>query len=104
MNSEVEKIIVMSEKESEIRIAILENGELVELFFEDIVGASIMGNIYLGRVENVIPSLEAYFVNIGTGKNAFLRFKDVQKGATLSKGSKVLVQVKKDHAMVKGHR
>ena len=55
MNSEVEKIIVMSEKESEIRIAILENGELVELFFEDIEEASIMGNIYLGRVENVIP-------------------------------------------------
>ena len=40
MNSEVEKIIVMSEKESEIRIAILENGELVELFFEDIEEAS----------------------------------------------------------------
>ena len=102
MNSEVEKIIVMSEKESEIRIAILENGELVELFFEDIEGASIMGNIYLGRVENVIPSLEAYFVNIGTGKNAFLRFKDVQKGTTLNKGSKVLVQVKKDPRDGKG--
>ncbi|WP_235598479.1 S1 domain-containing protein [Kosmotoga arenicorallina] len=49
---------------------------------------SYTGNIYLGKVESVVPSLEAAFVNIGIGKNAFLRFKDSQGKQTLEKGKK----------------
>ena len=64
---------------------------------------SYMGNIYLGKVENIVPSLEAAFVNIGIGKNGFLRFKDAGNDAKLEKGKKVLVQVKKDPIGSKGH-
>jgi len=98
----VDKRVLLSEKNGEIRVAVYEDGELVELFFEDLEESSIAGNIYLGRVESYVDSLEAYFVNIGTGKNAFLRRRDTFGNNTLKKGDKVLVQVKKDPTGRKG--
>ncbi|MEA2066573.1 MAG: Rne/Rng family ribonuclease [Thermotogota bacterium] len=94
--------IVFSHFEEEIRIALLKNDTLEEIFFEELDSDSYTGNIYLGRVENVVPSLEAAFVNIGIGKNAFLRFKDSLGKDKLTKNSKVLVQVKKDPMESKG--
>ncbi|HIP92600.1 MAG TPA: ribonuclease, partial [Thermotoga sp.] len=87
---------------------ILEDGRLYEVFSEEI--ESIRGNIYLGKVEKIVPALDAAFVNIGKGKNAFLRLKDLTKayistilgGKKISEGSKVLVQVKKDALGNKG--
>jgi len=81
---------------------IIEDGRLYEVFSEEI--ESIRGNIYLGKVEKIVPALEAAFVNIGKGKNAFLRLKDLTKtyintilgSKKISEGSKILVQVKKD--------
>ncbi len=71
---------------------------------------SIAGNIYLGRVENIIPGLDGAFVNIGGSRNAFLRFKDLSsrymkeilRKEALEKGDKILVQVKKDSTKIKG--
>ncbi|WP_245612703.1 Rne/Rng family ribonuclease [Kosmotoga pacifica] len=85
-----------------MRIAILDNGSLEEVFFEEMDNESYTGNIYLGKIENVVPSLEAAFVNIGIGKNAFLRFKDSPANQPLEKGKKILVQVKKDPIGSKG--
>lgn len=62
---------------TDIRVAVLEDGTLVELFVEDIKSRSKIGSIYKGRVEGIVPGLKAVFVNIGCEKNAFLHFSDV---------------------------
>jgi len=88
--------------------AILEDGRLYEVFSEEI--ESIRGNIYLGKVEKIVPALDAAFVNIGKGKNAFLRLRDLTKtyidtilgGKKIAEGDKILVQVKKDAVGNKG--
>ncbi|HNW46354.1 MAG TPA: Rne/Rng family ribonuclease [Thermotogota bacterium] len=119
-NSQIKRILV-STLEDEILLAVLEGQQLVELHFEEIDSESITGNIFLSRVENVVNSLDAVFVNIGTSKNAFLRNKDIVKKAylqqlggkatdahrsgaidSLSKGQKLIVQVKKDPIGSKG--
>lgn len=64
-------------EETSIRVAMLEDGALVELFVESQDARTVVGNIYKGRVDGVIPSLKAVFVDIGTGKNAFLHYNDV---------------------------
>ena len=57
-------------EENDIRAAILEDGALVELFVESLDARTVVGNIYKGRIDGIIPSLKAVFVDIGTGKNA----------------------------------
>ncbi len=94
--------IVFSRIEDEVRIASLDGDQLEEIFFEDMDSESVTGNIYLGKVENVVPSLEAAFVNIGIGRNAFLRFKDASGQQKLEKNNKVIVQVSKDPIGSKG--
>ena len=64
-------------EETSIRVAMLEDGALVELFVESQDARTVVGNIYKGRVDGVIPSLKAVFVDIGTGKNAFLHYNDI---------------------------
>ncbi len=88
--------------------AVVEDGKLVEVFSEDY--ESIAGNIYLGKIEKIISNLDGAFVNIGAGKNAFLRLREVTKGYLrnvlkadkLKEGMKILVQVKKDSTRMKG--
>jgi ribonuclease G len=69
--------IIFNVGEHLTRVAILEGQELVELFIEKNDNVNAVGNIYKGVVQEVIPSLQAIFVDIGTGKNAFLHFNDV---------------------------
>lgn len=57
---------------SETRVALLEDGELVEIYIERAEREEIVGNIYRGRVENILPGMQAAFIDIGYGKNAFL--------------------------------
>src|SRR4051812_30069308 len=71
------KQALINVEETDIRVAILEDGNLVELFVEDFRSLSNVGNIYKGRVEGIVPGLKAVFVNIGREKNAFLHFSDV---------------------------
>jgi RNAse G (EC 3.1.4.-) len=59
----------------ETRIAVLENGQLMELRFER--GERVVGNIYKGLVQNVLPGMDAAFVNIGLERNAFLYVGDI---------------------------
>ncbi len=56
----------------EVRAALLEDGQLAELFVEHPIAQRLVGNIYKGRVENVLPGMEAAFVNVGAERNAFL--------------------------------
>lgn len=90
------------------RIVLMERGEPIEVYYESREDESLVGNIYIGRVENVIPTLQAAFVDIGTGKNAYLYYgkkraaSDEEKTNRPKVGDTVLVQVEKDAVGEKG--
>ena len=98
------------------QIGVLEDGVLVEHFVAGDGQNSMVGNVYLGRVQNVLPSMEAAFVDIGRGRNAVLYAGEVNWDASglegkqrkieqaLSSGDQVLVQVTKDPVGHKGAR
>ena len=69
--------ILMSTTTEETRVAILEDEVLVELMVERPDSTRIVGDLYLGRVEAVLPGIQAAFVDIGTEKAAFLHVSDV---------------------------
>lgn len=71
------KEIVVSAEKSQTRIAILEKGELVELYIENPENVRTIGDIYLGKVRKIMPSIQAAFVDIGQKQDAFLHFSDV---------------------------
>lgn len=70
------EIVINSEKE-QTQIAIVENNELVELFIENPEHARTLGDIYLGRVRRIMPSIQAAFVDVGQKQDAFLHFSDL---------------------------
>jgi ribonuclease E len=99
------------------QIGVLEDGVLVEHYISKETSVSMAGNIYLGRVQNVLPSMEAAFVDIGKGRNAVLYAGEVNWDAAgleanqpkrienaLTSGESVLVQVTKDPIGHKGAR
>ena len=110
----MQEIIINQDKEKNKIVAICENGKLVEKYEEKIGQERLEGNIYLGKVENVLLGMQAAFVDIGTEKNTFIHIKDVipkvsnetgNKNEILSKydiknyirsGMPILVQVKRD--------
>ncbi len=93
-----------------IRIAVVEDGKLVELLWESKTHQSIVGNIYAGRVENVVKGMQAAFVDIGQERNAYLYYgqerattdANPKEGRKLKMGDTVLVQVIKDAVGDKG--
>jgi len=66
------KEIVLQSQAQGMRAAVFEHGDLVEVFEEEVGSSQLVGNIYRGRVENVLPGMQAAFVDIGLDKNAFL--------------------------------
>lgn len=118
----VERTMVVRERERHdgqgniTQVGVLEDGMLVEHFVTDETNTSIIGNIYLGRVQNVLPSMEAAFIDIGTGRNGVLYAGEVnwrQAGLggrarkieqAMKSGDQVLVQVAKDPVGHKGPR
>jgi ribonuclease E len=99
-----------------VQIGVLEDRVLVEHFVTSSGSGSLVGNVYLGRVQNVLPSMEAAFVDIGRGRNAVLYAGEVDWDAAglegkarkieqaLNTGDSVLVQVTKDPVGHKGAR
>lgn len=71
------KQVLINVEATEVRLAMLEDGALVELFVEDIQSKSNVGSLYLGRVEGIVPGLKAVFLNIGRERNAFLHFSGI---------------------------
>ena len=123
----VRKILINAVEPQEIRIGILEDGRLDQLYYERAAEKKYLGNIYKGRVVNVEPSIQAAFVDIGIGRNGFLHVSDVlgiYKDSTvvpvdrlservpgsrdmkmqdiLRKGQDILVQISKDSIGLKG--
>lgn len=112
----VDRSMVVRSKNNRIQIGVLEDGILVEHYVAKAAEASLIGNVYMGRVQNVLPSMEAAFVDIGRGRNAVLYSGEVDWDATeiaqqprrielaLKPGDTVLVQVTKDPVGHKGAR
>ena len=112
----VERTMVVRQRGDRTQIAVLEDGILVEHYVNRASHQSYVGNVYLGKVQNVLPSMEAAFVDIGKGRNAVLYAGEVNFDASglegqskriesaLKSGQSVLVQVTKDPVGHKGAR
>ncbi len=112
----VDRTMVVRSKDGKIQIGVLEDNILVEHYVAKSSEASLIGNVYLGKVQNVLPSMEAAFVDIGRGRNAVLYSGEVdwelaETGnqprrieLALKSGDTVLVQVTKDPVGQKGAR
>lgn len=104
----IKREILANTSFEETRIAIVEDGRLAEVLWERKSEESIVGNIYKGVVENVLPGISSAFVNIGYEKNAYLYISDVlgERGApidqTLKKGQHIMIQVAKEAISTKG--
>jgi ribonuclease E len=108
--------MIIRQRESLAQIAVLEDDILVEHYVDRASAASLIGNVYLGRVQNVLPSMEAAFVDIGRGRNGVIyageidwdyfgaegQNRKVEK--VLKSGQTILVQVTKDPVGAKGAR
>ena len=113
----VERVMVIRQRKDLIQIGVLEDKVLVEHYVARESQTSLIGNVYLGRVQNVLPSMEAAFIDIGKGRNAVLYAGEVnwqslghKEGqprkieSVLSSGQMILVQVTKDPVGHKGAR
>jgi ribonuclease G len=115
--------IVVNVNEEETRVAVLEDRVPVEIYIERAINQRLVGNIFKGRVENVLPGMQAAFVNIGLEKNAFLYVEDALPSRTpetnglsgsalssanicdiLKQGQETLVQIVKEPIGTKGPR
>ncbi len=108
--------LLVSVDPGEKRVAVIEDGVVVEVYLERPEQRSIAGNVYLGTVDNVLPGMEAAFVEIGLEKNGFLYVDEIvgpelegRKGARkiqdlIQRGQTVLVQAVKDPMKTKGAR
>ncbi|HEV2087754.1 MAG TPA: Rne/Rng family ribonuclease, partial [Cryptosporangiaceae bacterium] len=112
----VERVMVVRQVGDRTQIAVLEDDILVEHYVTRATATAYAGNVYLGKVQNVLPSMEAAFVDIGKGRNAVLYAGEVNWDAAgldgrprkietaLRGGDAVLVQVTKDPIGHKGAR
>jgi len=117
------KEIIINVGEEETKVAVLENKVLVEMYIERAPNQRLVGNIFKGQVENVLPGMQASFVNIGLEKNAFLYVEDAIPARTpevgqvlgksalginirdiLKQGQEVMVQIVKEPIGTKGAR
>jgi ribonuclease E len=112
----VERVMVVRQRGDRTQVAVLEDNILVEHYVARQSTSTMVGNVYLGKVQNVLPSMEAAFVDIGRGRNAVLYAGEVNWDASglegrarsieqaLKSGESVLVQVTKDPVGHKGAR
>jgi ribonuclease E len=112
----VDRVMAVRQRGDRTQIAVLEDGVLVEHYVTRNSSGTMAGNVYLGKVQNVLPSMEAAFVDVGRGRNAVLYAGEVNWDTTglegrarsieqaLRPGDSVLVQVTKDPIGHKGAR
>lgn len=118
----MQEILVNVDKQRNKTIVVVENGRLVEKYQENDGAERLEGNIYIGKVQNVLLGMQAAFVDIGKEKNTFIHIRDIMPKASNETGNKneslnkynikdyirtempILVQVKKDSTSKKGAR
>lgn len=114
------KKLVVNVSEGIENIFLLEDGELIEKYETSDCKKRLEGNIYIGRVQNVIKGLQAAFVNVGENKNAFIHLKDILSKVDVKEGKEdisnldindyvkigmpILVEIKRDATDKKGAR
>lgn len=105
------KTIVVNVMPEETRMALLEDDELLEVSVERTESGNIVGNIYKGKIKNVLPGMQAAFIDIGRDKNAFLYVGDIlppdmaqPSEHMLTAGQDILIQIVKDAIGTKGPR
>jgi len=107
------KRIIVNVIPEEIRMALSDDGRLLEVAVERTESDCMVGNIYKGRVENVLPGMQAAFINIGNGKNAFLyagdifphkSFQRLVEEDNLTVGAEIMIEIVKDAMGTKGPR
>ncbi len=105
------RIIVISSVLDQVLVGIIDDGHLIEFFLEQDEQSRVVGNIYKGKVENVLPGMSAAFVDIGLDRNAFLYVDDISSQTgnkritdLVHKGQEILVQVTKEPEGAKGCR
>lgn len=114
------KEIYIKQEENIKKIYLIENNIIIEKHEEDVENPMLEGNIYIGKVQNVITGIGAAFINIGKGKNAFIHLKDILPKVDITKeeldvetttinevikpGDPILVQVTRDKNFKKGAR
>ena len=111
--------VLLEEKNKEEKIALVENGNLIEYYEENESSDRKEGNIYVGTIKDIIVGMQSAFVDIGTEKNSFIHIKDILPKVDETKnkinkdinikdlikqGQKILVQIKKDSNEQKGAR
>ena len=116
----MKELVIKIENEIE-RVFLIEDGVLTEKYFDSKYKKRLEGNIYIGKVQNVIPGLQAAFVNVGENKNAFIHLKDVLPkrditkedgydleehdiGKVLKPGMPIIIEIKRDSYNKKGAR
>jgi ribonuclease E len=112
----VDRMMLVRSKDDKIQLCVLEDKVLVEHYVAQTHDGSLIGNVYLGKVQNVLPSMEAAFVDIGRGRNAVLYSGEVNWDAdglegqprkielALKSNDTILVQITKDSVGQKGAR
>lgn len=106
------KTIIANIMAEETRMALVENGHLAEVSVERSESGHIVGNIYKGKVKNILPGMQAAFVDIGRDKNAFLYLGDLPRAVSdsvgqhpnVTAGQEIVVQIVKDAMGTKGPR
>lgn len=105
------KTIVVNIMPEETRMALLEDNELLEVSVERTQSGNVVGNIYKGKIKNVLPGMQAAFIDIGRDKNAFLYVGDIMPQSLsqpsehmLTAGQDILIQIVKDAIGTKGPR
>ena len=116
------EILVQTKTKEEKELAVMEDGVLTERYIENEKQKRLEGNIYIGKVENVLKGIQAAFVNLGEDKNAYIHVKDMIPSPDNVHGTKevkmtsldirqfvhegeyILVQVKRDATNLKGAR
>ena len=111
--------ILICKEQQERKIALLDNGKLLEYYVDEEKSERKEGNIYIGIIKNIIKGMQAAFVDIGADKNSFIHLKDILKKVdeknnpkeenidisdVVKEGQEILVQVKKDSNAQKGAR
>ena len=111
------KEILINSQEEKKQILLIENGKLVEKYVEDDSVLRIEGNIYIGKVENVLQGMQSAFIDIGQHKNTFIHLKDILPKVDITKeryvedkkikdviktGMPILIQVKRNFTEAKG--
>ena len=97
----MKEVFVLNEEDF-LKIAVKENGELVECIVEERSTDPQIGEIYKGRIKNILPSINSIFIDIGLEKEAYMYYSDELKRLAVKKGQDILVEILKEPLGNKG--